>query len=56
MLFDLSNLIPEWSINILVIATTLFFFWWIVLRNKKQVPWAIRPIYADSVKKEISKI
>ena len=56
MLFDLSNLIPEWSITVLVVATTLFFFWWIVLRNKKQVPWAIRPIYADSVKKEISKI
>jgi len=56
MLIDLSNLIPEWSITVLVVATTLFFFWWIVLRNKKQVPWAIRPIYADSVKKEISKI
>ncbi len=47
MLIDLTELLPEWSITVTVVAITLFFFWWIVFSKQNKISWEIRPAYAD---------
>ncbi len=48
-LIDLTAVLPEWSMTLLVISTALFFFWWIVFNKQNKNPWVIRPVYADKV-------
>lgn len=50
MLINLSQSIPEWSIDLAVVITTLFFFWRIVFRKQTGARWAKRPPYADKLK------
>lgn len=50
MLVDLSNSIPEWSIDLSVTLITLFFFYRIVFRKQTGARWAKRPPYADKLK------
>lgn len=46
MLFDLTEVLPPWSMQALVIATTIFFFWWIVIRPRSRKSWVTRPPFA----------
>jgi len=47
MLIDLTEILPEWTMTITVLATSLFFFWWIVFSKQNKNSWTIRPAYAD---------
>ena len=47
MLIDLSGILPEWSLTLLVCTTTLFFFWWIVFNKQNRNSWEIKPAYAN---------
>lgn len=47
MLIDLTGIVPEWSMTVIVFITTIFFFWWIVFKKNNKISWAIRPVYAD---------
>jgi len=46
ILVNLTGYLPSWSMSILNLATTTFFVWWIVIANKKDRSWSIRPAYA----------
>ncbi|MGZ3776853.1 MAG: hypothetical protein ACXVI9_04500 [Mucilaginibacter sp.] len=46
MLVNLSNVLPVWSINIMVITSTFFFFYWLFIRAKNKKSWLIRPEFA----------
>jgi len=37
MLINLTELLPEWSMTVAVIATTFFFFWWIVFSKRNEI-------------------
>jgi hypothetical protein len=53
MLIDLTDVIPGWSITIVIFSLTLFFFWWIVFSKQVKNTWATKPPFAD-LKQEIS--
>ena len=44
-LVNLRNVLPEWSITILIIASTIFFFVWFLLRKPNHKSWVIRPAF-----------
>ncbi len=46
MLVDLTGVLPEWAITVMVVVLTLFFFWWIVFSKQRKISWVIRPAYA----------
>ena len=46
LLVNLSNVLPVWSINIMVITSTFFFFYWLFIRAKNKKSWLIRPEFA----------
>ncbi len=46
MLVDLTGVLPEWAITVMVVVLTLFFFWWIVFSKQLKISWVIRPAYA----------
>lgn len=55
LLINLSNIIPAWSITVVIIATAIFFFWWMLGRSSKHNSWIIRPQFADKGKNTSSK-
>lgn len=46
MLVDLTGVLPEWTITVMVVVLTLFFFWWVVFSKQNKISWVIRPAYA----------
>jgi len=46
MLVDLTGILPEWAITVMVVVLTIFFFWWIVFSKERKISWVIRPAYA----------
>jgi hypothetical protein len=46
LLINLKEVIPQWFIFALVVATTLFFFYWLFFRSANKRSWLIRPQYA----------
>ncbi len=46
LLVNLSNLLPQWSIYFMMIASGLFFFYWLVIRIRNKKSWLIRPEFA----------
>jgi len=46
ILVNLTGYLPAWSMNILKLAITTFFVWWMLIANKKNRSWAVRPAYA----------
>lgn len=48
LLWNLRNTLPGWSMLIITFATTLFFFYWMVVREKNNVSWLIRPQFAGA--------
>jgi type II secretory pathway component PulF len=46
----LSNVIPEWILPIITIATTFFFFYFLVFRKPNNQSWVIRPPFATKEK------
>jgi len=47
LLVNLRNVLPEWSIPAITIATALFFFYLLVGRRQNNKSWVIRPPYAS---------
>ena len=50
MLFDLSQLLPDWFPVLLQFSTTLFFIWWIIFNKNETTSWIIRPPYLKQKK------
>jgi len=50
VLIDLKNILPEWSIVTITLATTAFFFGWFTLRKPNHKSWVIRPEFATKIK------
>jgi hypothetical protein len=48
LLINLKNILPQWSILLLVSVVTIFFFWWIVFRKSGHQSWVIRPEFSKS--------
>jgi hypothetical protein len=46
LLISLKNVLPEWSMTLIILLTTIFFFGWLILRNTNQKSWVLRPKYA----------
>jgi hypothetical protein len=46
ILVNLKNVLPEWSITVMIISTTLFFFAWFLLRKPNSKSWVVRPKFA----------
>jgi len=46
MLVDLTGILPQWAITVIVVTLTIFFFWWIVFSKQRKISWVIRPAYA----------
>ena len=45
LLVDLKNILPYWSILLVVFSTSLFFFYWLLIRNTHRKSWMSRPAY-----------
>ncbi len=45
ILVNLTGYLPVWSMTILNLATTIFFVWWMVIANKRDRSWSVRPAY-----------
>ena len=45
MLIDVSGVVPEWTITVIVLCLTVFFFTWIVFSKQNKNSWIIRPAY-----------
>lgn len=46
LLIDLKNIIPDWSITVVIVALSLFFFYWLVIRTTNKKSWVVRPSYS----------
>ncbi len=46
VLINLKNILPEWSIILMIISTTIFFFSWFLLRKPNSKSWVVRPKFA----------
>lgn len=57
-LFNLTDIMPQWGMAIIVVCTTMFFFWWLVFRDINRKSWMIRPEYTQrhSAKKQPSPL
>lgn len=56
LLVNLSNVLPVWSVNIMVITSTFFFFYWLFIRAKNKKSWLIRPEFAKKKTNYRSKL
>jgi hypothetical protein len=45
VLFNLKNIVPHWSMQLVVLCTTAFFFWWLVYRKPNHKSWLQRPAF-----------
>lgn len=50
LLYNLTELIPGWTMPIINIATTVFFFYFLVFRKQNNQSWIIRPPFASKEK------
>jgi len=46
MLVDLSNTLPEFFIQIMVLGVLVFIYGWLIISKKNKKSWTIRPAYA----------
>ncbi|HZX58273.1 MAG TPA: hypothetical protein VFE54_06095 [Mucilaginibacter sp.] len=46
LLVNLSNVLPQWSIYFMMIASVSFFFYWLAIRVRNKKSWLIRPEFA----------
>jgi hypothetical protein len=47
LLVNLRNVLPQWSMAALPIATTIFFFIWLVFRRRSKKSWVLRPRFEE---------
>lgn len=47
LLINLRDVLPQWSITLMIVASTIFFFSWLLLRNPNKKSWVLRPPYAQ---------
>jgi hypothetical protein len=47
MLIDLTDTLPEWTLQVFIRVLILFFFIWLYFSKQNNNSWAICPNYAD---------
>ena len=47
VLYNAKNVIPYWSIEVMISATTLFFILWLLIRKPNKQSWVVRPAFAE---------
>lgn len=51
LLISLRNILPAWSVFVMIICTTVFFFYWLVFRERNNRSWVIRPQFVSREEK-----
>ncbi|MDE3144353.1 MAG: hypothetical protein KGL19_09380, partial [Bacteroidota bacterium] len=51
LLISLKNILPAWSIFAMIICTTAFFFYWLVIRERNNRSWVVRPQFVSKEEK-----
>jgi hypothetical protein len=47
LLINLSNILPQWSISVIILSTSAFFFYWLAIRKQNNRSWVVRPQFAN---------
>jgi hypothetical protein len=47
LLINLKNILPQWIITAITMATTVFFFVWLTVRKLSKKSWVLRPRFAE---------
>lgn len=47
LLVNLKNVLPQWSMTAIPVATTIFFFMWLLFRKADKKSWVLRPRFAE---------
>ena len=47
LLINLKEVLPEWSVTGITVATTVFFFVWLTVRRPDKKSWVLRPRFAE---------
>lgn len=46
LLINLKQVLPQWSITVIIVSTTIFFFTWLTIRKSVKRSWVQRPQFA----------
>jgi phosphate/sulfate permease len=47
LLINLKEVLPQWSVTGIILATTIFFFVWLTVRRPDKKSWVLRPRFAE---------